>query len=858
MESSKHERQFRIEVEGAKEAIQKYRKTRREYEAEGRAHELPPQIRLMGRLLEPTVQGIEEFMVSSARVGNLLKVRSLLEPCDPHELAYLTLRVVLDGISRPQYLQAVARKLGTTVMGHLDYLSFKQVHPGILCNMEKRFKKNCSSAGHRKRAVSAKRLHINEFPEIESIPESNWDLETQLHVGMKLIDILIQRTGVAEKGRTSIAKKDKLGSMILLTASPDTLEWIQEAHERCEVMRPHCQPMIVPPIPWTNVTGGGFLSRTGHKGKLINSRLKEHRDNQNVEGMSQVFDAVNAIQNTKWRVNKPILETLIQIWTTTDGMGLLPETSELEDRLPPAFWNSDAEYKGMTKKREDGSYPEERKLVLEWKAKRAEIYSDYHCSRSARVAVAKQISIASDLKEEEELYFVHFLDWRGRIYPRSPFVNPQSDDVGSALIEFGNGKPITEAGVKWLAVHVANSYGYDKASRNDRIKWVEEHEKEILGSARDPLGEDGWFWRELDESGAPKADSPFCFLAACMAWAQYTAEGPDAAIHLPIQVDGSCNGLQHFAALLSDEVGGAAVNVAGMVDWDQKPSDVYGLVAADMQKRVDVELLSDEVVAERKVGDKVIAKYTRKQFAQLLTGHISRSLVKRNVMTTPYGATKRGMRQQNKKILEDNGIIVEEDMLMPFLAYMTDLVYESIGSVVISARSAMDWMQQLAACYNTAKKQIVWTTPSGFTVTQGYLKQKTKRIETVFGKESVKLSLSLDTDQLNTSKQKLGIAPNFIHSLDATHLVWTVNECVRRGVTDFSMIHDSYGTHACDMEVLARVLREMFVKLYEGKDYLKELELACRATVNADKLPPCPQKGGLNHKDVLENCNFFG
>lgn len=41
--------------------------------------------------------------------------------------------------------------------------------------------------------------------------------------------------------------------------------------------------------------------------------------------------------------------------------------------------------------------------------------------------------------------------------------------------------------------------------------------------------------------------------------------------HLPVHMDGSCNGLQHYAALGRDEAGGKAVNLLP----SDKPQDVY-------------------------------------------------------------------------------------------------------------------------------------------------------------------------------------------------------------------------------------------------------------------------------------------
>ena len=59
------------------------------------------------------------------------------------------------------------------------------------------------------------------------------------------------------------------------------------------------------------------------------------------------------------------------------------------------------------------------------------------------------------------------------------------------------------------------------------------------------------------------ADAPWQCLAACMEVRDALASGDPASFRsrLPVQMDGSCNGLQHYAALSRDEPGGRSVNL---------------------------------------------------------------------------------------------------------------------------------------------------------------------------------------------------------------------------------------------------------------------------------------------------------
>ena len=79
--------------------------------------------------------------------------------------------------------------------------------------------------------------------------------------------------------------------------------------------------------------------------------------------------------------------------------------------------------------------------------------------------------------------------------------------------------------------------------------------------------------------------------------------------NLAVHQDGTCNGLQHYAALGGDSRGAQQVNL-GVTD---KPSDVYTYVANMVQKVIDEDV---------KKGDK---------YAMMLTGKIARKVVKQTV-----------------------------------------------------------------------------------------------------------------------------------------------------------------------------------------------------------------------------------
>ena len=151
--------------------------------------------------------------------------------------------------------------------------------------------------------------------------------------------------------------------------------------------------------------------------------------------------------------------------------------------------------------------------------------------------------------EEERFFYPHNLDFRGRAYPMHPHLNHLGADPSRGMLEFAEGRPLGKTGLRWLKIQIANLMGggVDKYSFDNRVKYADDNWGEIEDSAKRPLGGGRWWLR---------AEDPFQCLAACME-AVAAVEGGDAEAfisRLPVHQDGSCNGLQHYAALGRDVV----------------------------------------------------------------------------------------------------------------------------------------------------------------------------------------------------------------------------------------------------------------------------------------------------------------
>lgn len=236
-----------------------------------------------------------------------------------------------------------------------------------------------------------------------------------------------------------------------------------------------------------------------------------------------------------------------------------------------------------------------------------------------------RLSIANHFKDQV-LWFPHNMDFRGRVYPLPPYFNHMGADLARSLLVFARGKPLGRAGFDWLKLHCINLTGLKKReSVEERLQYAEEIMDLILDSAENPLTGQRWFL---------KSDEPWQTFSACVEIRNALRHpgGPEKYVcHLPIHQDGSCNGLQHYAAIGRDVLGAAAVNLTPA----DKPQDVYSEIAAIVERKRRED-------AER--GDKVAA---------VLDGFVNRKVVKQTVMTTVYGVTQYGAAKQIARQLKD-------------------------------------------------------------------------------------------------------------------------------------------------------------------------------------------------------------
>lgn len=636
----------------------------------------------------------------------------------------------------------------------------------------------------------------------------------------------------------------------------DATDWFKatwesnESHMIANAVR--YMPTIIPPRHWTDPHDGGYYGESVLGTQLIRLKvqtktkfLKAYNKKLSAIDLGVVYDALNAMQDTPFIINPFILQTLKEIYASGGELGGVPRTEP---------------YPTLPRLPEDA--PEEQ--VKEHKKKAVGLYKQEEARKSKALRCLLALKVAEKFSEYDKIYFPWNVDYRGRCYPIPTALSPQGDDIQKSLLLFANPSPLAEGDDKWMAIHGANLAGNDKIAFADRVAWVKEHTVDIIASAEDPLGYTWWY-------EVSKGDYPMEFLSFCHEWKRlndYKAENNGSVkgfmSNLPLAFDGTCSGLQHFSALLRDEVGGFAVNLVP----SDKVQDIYSIVA----DKVNVQLLKDAQTGtedEKKEGSDSY-KYGTKTLAQNWVAFnrikfgkdgITRKVCKRSVMTLAYGSKQYGFKEN---LLTDiiHPYVLDHPDNNPFLntnqaaVYMAKLIWEAVATTVVKAVEGMEWLQKVARLICQSGEVVSWTTPNGFLVQQNYMKMRQECIKLRFGGSQVRFYNQEETDEIDNRRQQNGIAPNFIHSMDASHLQRVVVSEHLKGNRNFMMIHDSFGTDAAHAGSLYKTIRDEFIGLYKDQNHLAGfLESVSYLIDDLDEVPELPKFGTLD-LDLVAKSDF--
>lgn len=756
----------------------------------------------------------EDLKRSSSGLGKKSLWYEELADQDPDTLAYLGLNCCYDGVLKMHTLAGVLTQIGARVELEVWAEDLRQYDNNLFKRLVSQVARDHSSERYR---LKAARIIASKA----GFKFDKWSRAMKINIASPILNAVLEHSGIFDVSTEE--SKLKTHRFICLTADAEDL--IKQRLFDASWAEPQFGPLVVPPKPWTAYDTGVYQDdmlsplvplvrkATGEQRRAIENDLKRNQEPLYVK-------AINALQATPLRVNKRVLKVLEYCVEEKLRFGKFPELEPPEFPKLPEYFDSLPEKTQRQLKRDQ----------KEWHVKRRE-------------SVANQVVMNDDLRHArlmsnyDQFWIGWSFDFRSRMYPVSHF-NYHRDDHVKALFEFARGKPVAEEDRGWLAIHLANTGDFQKVSKkslDDRIQWVLDND-EWLRLVNDSPETTVDLWTQ--------ADKPFQFLAAVFAY-----YSDDPVCHLPISLDGTNSGVQHYALATRSAEDGHMVNLLP----DDECQDVYQTVANQV-----IEDLTED-------GSEEAQKW--------LEFGITRSTVKRNVMTYGYSSVERGFGDQ---IIEDLMQPLQKDVnygTIPehpfgdfreqetYARFLAKFNYQAVQKVISSVAQGMAFLQSYADALAREGRSVRWTTPSGFPAIQRYTKPDVKRVKIFLYDREAKLRKQTRITihgygpKYDTRKARAGVAPNFVHSLDAAHMQLAICHGLDQGIEDFFMIHDSFGTNAADTWAFYHNIRHAIVDMYEDNCVLGNFEIECRNRLaNPDmELAPVPEKGTLDVRAVLDS-----
>ena len=783
-------------------------------------------LRLLIRQALPLVSVQIRSKLGEERKGRHSQASQVLQHLDPDLIALAGLSATFRVVAQSKPMASVCRNIGAVIDDELFAAALHKGDAKMAKRLVTKAKKSHNNIGYRRKAVKA--TAAKEGFNTAILPE-----DEKVKVGAYVLDCILKAVPEIFEDFT-IKSADKEQNFIRLTEAAS--QALLETREVQSWMHPAYKPMVLPPKPWVGFHNGCYhnpklartvtLVRTTNNAQiaLIQKAIK-------ADTLKYGLEALNAIQSTALSINAPIYHLVS--WAYDNGLSLSSFPDRNHIPKPPRPEN----YEELPEEEQKG-----------WRIQAAQVAEKNRSIDGDRMVMLQDLLVAESLLNAKEFYIPHNMDFRGRVYP-VPHFNVQRADHIKAQIHFSEGKVLTQSGVYWLAVHLANCGDFNKISKQPfdaRVQWVSDNEEMIFQIARDPKVSVN-LWKE--------ADKPFSFVAACNEWCGYRMEPESFESHIAVALDGSNSGLQHYSCMMRSASEGALVNLQPT----DKPADLYQTVADRVKAMAEADALDGLEVAKN-----------------VLDNGVTRKLCKRATMTFAYSSQEYGFREQ---LMDDVMRPLALKVLMKSIpshpyamlrtgkdgltrmdggftaaSYIAKLIWRAVNEIVTDACHGMAFFRRCAQLLAHEGKGLVWVTPIGLPVLHLYPEFKMKKVKLFLHDREVRLfTRTGPTGVVNKAKAADAVSPNVVHSLDSAALMLCVLECVDAGVKDFSLIHDSFGAHPNDTEIMYSAVRQSLTNMYEAYCPFEEIRSQTIAAIDAkEKVPGTPAKGVLDLSTIID------
>lgn len=204
-------------------------------------------------------------------------------------------------------------------------------------------------------------------------------------------------------------------------------------------------------------------------------------------------------------------------------------------------------------------------------------------------------------------------------------------------------------------------------------------------------------------------------------------------------------------------------------------------------------------------------------------------------MTIPYSVTVAGVREQLEEFFSKeykNGTYFFKPLDMKHgdvcitakeLMALAKVVHGTFYITHPQLKGLVNYFEQMVELLTKLNLPLAWLTPSGLHINQKYVVFYSRKINHYLYKGAKAVTIRIPTTDINVRKQKQGIMPNLIHSLDGAVIAIMVSKIDPYDKINLFTIHDCFATTANHVSIMNELVREAFLEIYSDNDYLNKL-----------------------------------
>lgn len=250
------EKQLALEMEMLQAGINRYQSNTNKLIEKGIQSNTQHGRAVIAGVVNAVADGVREIQASTTSNRDIAKKK--LQGMDVHAIAYLAMITIVDEVSKRYTLTKIARYIGMNIEMQKRLTQWVEAEGKSALNIIKKANEKASKQ-HKRQGLVYK---MNK----DGYKDTEWTNEERIHVGMRLIDKVIVKTGLVKlnKHRQRTNK-----TVTYLEATPETLEWIKNFNKHNEAGKPRFAPSLIPPRDWVDVEGGGYHSQVFNKLPLV-------------------------------------------------------------------------------------------------------------------------------------------------------------------------------------------------------------------------------------------------------------------------------------------------------------------------------------------------------------------------------------------------------------------------------------------------------------------------------------------------------------------------------------------------------------------------------------------------------------